>query len=382
MTPTQMKKTYLSKILLSVTGMGCLLFLFATRLSAQTTQNPWLVYQTDFSTSRYYTDHGATVSGTYTYDQNSPNNVYYDDPLNPPVGGTGSGDWVNWVGNGEDHWNNSAQTIAGAPGGRGPGAVNYVSSYANFNYVMDFGGPGFNSVIQGDPTTYPLSQKNYLTYSLGETTKSIHFDSFFYFLEGKGANLTKPQDSFGWTVFNNAGNALMSINFNPTSVTGTTNQSYNITASTYGSDGVANQVLYKTGGSTFNPITNNVNVHIGFDIAGIGTANQSISVYNYANTFGVGGTGSLLGTTQIQGTNYSNIGGDGITDLALTWTLANNATHTYTNADSSTYVAYTNYGFNSIAVANLTVAIPEPKSLALLGVSGLIVVVALRRKKA
>jgi hypothetical protein len=33
-------------------------------------------------------------------------------------------------------------------------------------------------------------------------------------------------------------------------------------------------------------------------------------------------------------------------------------------------------------VANLTIAIPEPKTWALMGISGLIMVVALRRKKA
>lgn len=351
---------------------------FLSIASAQTTQNPWLIYQTDFGTSTYYTDHGTTVSGTYTYDQNSPNNVYYDDPLDPNPDGTGN--WVNWIGGGQDRWYNSAQTISGAPLYQGPGAVNYITSgYDNYPHLLSLGGPGLNSVVGSDPTTYPLAKKNYLTYNLGETTKSIHFDSTFYFIQGLNS---KPQDSFGWTLFNTAGNALMSINYTPTSATGTNIQSYSITASTYGSDGIANQTLYKTGGSAFSPITNNVNVHLGFDITGIGTANQSISVYNYTNTFGVGGTGTLLGTTAIQGTNYSSIGGDGITDLALSWTLANDSTRSYTNTDGSTYLAYNNYGFNSISVANLTVAIPEPKTWALVGISGLIMVVALRRKKA
>jgi hypothetical protein len=351
-----------------------LFFCSLSAASAQTVKNPWLIYQTDFGTSTYYTDHGTTVSGTYTYDQNKINNVYYDDPND-----NGTGNWVNWVGGGQDNWFNSSQTISGAPLYQGPGAVNYVTSgYENYPHLLSFGG-GFNSVVGGDPSTYPLANKNYLTYNLGETTKSIHFDSTFYFLQGLNS---KPQDSFGWTLFNTSGNALMSINYTPKSATGTNTQSYAVTASTYGSDGVVNQTLYRTGGSVFSPITNNVNVHLGFDITGIGTTNQAISLFNYTNTFGVGGTGTLLGTTAIQGTNYSNVGGDDISSLALTWTLANNSSRYYTNTDGSTYLAYNNYGFNSIQVANLTVAIPEPKTWALMGISGLIMVLALRRKKA
>jgi hypothetical protein len=351
---------------------------FSSVASAQTAKNPWLIYQTDFGTSTYYTDHGTTVSGTYTYDENSPNNVYFDDPNDPNPNGTGN--WVNWVGDGQDNWYNSAQTNPSIPIYQGPGVVNYVTSgYENYPHILSYGGPSFNSVVAADPTTYPLAQKNYLTYNLGETTKSIHFDSTFYFIQGLNS---KPQDSFGWTLFNTAGNALMSINYTPTSATGKNTQSYSITASTYGSDGVVNQTLYRTGGSAFSPITNNVNVHLGFDITGIGTTNQAISLYNYTNTFGVGGTGTLLGTTAIQGTNYSNVGGDDISSLALTWTLANNSSRYYTNTDGSSYLAYNNYGYNSMNVANLTIAIPEPKTWALMGISGLIMVVALRRKKA
>jgi len=353
----------------------------STKLMAWTGDNI-IIYQTDFSTSTNYNPVGGAPTSSYTYSPSSPNNVYYDE--------ADTGDWINWVGGGQDGWYNSSQVKAGLPNFQGPGVVNYFSdpAYANYPNLMAFGGASLNSLVGSDPTTFPNSRTSYLIKDLGTAVNKIHFDSTFYLWQGSASR--PQQDTFGWTLFNQAGNALLSINYVPTYAPGgypsnnSLNQTYNITATSFAANGSTNQSLLKNNGSPLNPLPINYNAHLGFDVSGIGTENLTVSVYNYANTFdlgGAGGSGTLLGTTLITGSDYSNIsGGTNISALALSWSLASSANRTYTNTDGSTYIAYTNYGNNSIAVANLTIAVPEPQTWVLFGLSGLIVVVAIRRR--
>jgi hypothetical protein len=375
-----MKKTNKIQKHLLVAGLGIAL-ISASNSQAWTGDNT-IIYQTDFSTSTSYNPVGGAPISSYTYGPSSPNNVFYDD--------VDTGNWINWVGGGQDGWYNSSQVEVGLPDFQGPGVINYITdpAYANYPNLMAFGGASLNSLVSSDPTTFPNSRTSYLIKDIGTAVNKIHFDSTFYLWQGSASR--PQQDTFGWTLFNKSGNALLSINYVPTYAPGaypsnnSLNQTYSLTATSFASNGTTNQTLLKISGNPLDKLSINNNAHFGFDVSGLGTANQTISVYNYTNTFGYGGnggTGTLLGTTTLNGSDYSNIqGGTDIAALGLTWSLASSANRTYTNTDGSTYVAYTNYGNNSIAVANLTIAVPEPQTWVLFGLSGLIVVVALRRR--
>jgi hypothetical protein len=330
-----------------------------------------LLYQTDFNTSSTgynYTTNG-NGSGTVVYQTNRQGQVTQ---------------WAT-AASGQDGWVSSAQ---GANSGYGPGVIDYVLSYPPLPYFQSYGGDTYYSTELGNVKTYPQSATNYLTQSqyANAGVNNIHFDTTFNIYGDPGnPNSNDRYDTLGWTLLNSAGNPLISINLN----TENPSTGWILSVSSYANNGVTNQVLKKANGTDLTPINNGSTTHLGFNVVGIGTAQQAIQILNYGANYTPGGTNySILGTDQITGYDFSGIaGGTNIASLASTWILQNTnpntiTTNTGTNANGSTftYTAYSDYAFNSLQMNNITISIPEPKTWILFGISGLIMVIALRRK--
>jgi hypothetical protein len=330
-----------------------------------------LLYQTDFHTS----------STGYTYTTNG-------NGMGPMVYVTNrSGVPTQWAtgASGQDGWVSSAQ---GGNSAYGPGANVYAGSYT-IPYFQSFGGDTYYSTDIDKIQTYPQSATNYLTQSqyAGTGINKIHFDTTFsIYGDPTSPNANGNYDTLGWTLLNSSGKALIGINLN----TGTDpTAGWTLTTTTYANNGVANQVFTKNNSTALSPLDNGKTTHLGFNIVGIGTAQQSIQILDYGTNYSSGGTNySVLGTDLIAGYDFSGIaGGTTIAALASTWILNDTDPSTIlaktgTNADGSTftYNAYSDYAFNSLQMNNLTVSVPEPKTWVLFGISALIMVVALRRK--
>lgn len=263
----------------------------------------------------------------------------------------------------------------------GPGAVRYLNYNAGLGYQPDsfvLGGTPFASVISNDQNTYPTSQETSILRQVPVNFNSVYFDTIFSIAPGSGA-----RDSFGWTVLNSEGYYLMQIKLNAAT---TTNGSvvYNIGATSFANDSSLEfQPLLKNG-APVTPLNPNEWFHIGFDIYDIGTANQSIGLWSYNLSGTNTTTPTFLSRTAISGTDFSddgqgfNNGNTNVGTIGMTWFLSSSSNETGTNGNT----IYTGFGNNTLVVQSLGVAIPEPKTWALMGISGLIMVVALRRKKA
>jgi hypothetical protein len=171
----------------------------------------------------------------------------------------------------------------------------------------------------------------------------------------------------------------MSINLN----TYDDGSSWQLSATPFGSTN--NQVLKKFNGTALDSIAVNQVVHFGFNIYNLGTEQSTIEVLNYSNIKGTNVptpvSGTLLGRNVIQGgENSANIlGGNQISSLAATWTLASADNQVYTDVNGN-YTGFNNYADNSLVMSTLLISVPEPQTWVLLGLSGLIVVVAIRRR--
>ena len=256
----------------------------------------------------------------------------------------------------------------------------YYPPYAG---VVPLSGGGGNALFLGGANVTgtdgsPLNPSNNVWANLSlnnafgssYSSNGIYFNSTFQVNPGTSTNL----DTFGWTLFNSLGNQLMSINLNPISG----GSQYTLGATSFAADSdLSNQTLLKIDNSPIEPIVATNWYHLGFEVNGIGTASQSVSVYTYSAN-GHQGTPYLIGTTMIPGTDFSDpafdgigvatpYGGTNIAILSATWTISP-----------------TGYGDNTMYMQQFGVAsmVPEPKTWALLGISGLIMVVALRRRKA
>ena len=319
-----------------------------------------IIYQTDFHTS----------SSGFIYTTNSSRFLEYYITNNR----TGAVEaWTTSL-PGQDGWtaNTATNTF-------GPGVVNFEINFNtppyNSPYFMSLGGDFYNSTTFGALNTYPTASTTFMTHDANTGLNKIHFDSSFFI---GNPNDTTPNDTFGWTLFNIAGNRLMSINFTPV-LSGQTVSSYGMTVSSFAANGVQNQQLLLANGNPLENVLNRQFIHFGYDFNNIGTASQSVSVYNYTN-YSAGGNGTLLGTTQISGSDFSStVGGTNVGALAATWTLADQRS-TNANINGENVSIYPYYGNNGMNVFNLTIAIPEPKTWILFGISALIMVIALRRK--
>lgn len=363
------KCTLTAKIL----GMLTMLLISATPI-VRASLSDSVLYSTDFHTS------SNSISAGYTYTTN---------------GAAGSGGTVVYVTNshgvatqwattttGQDGWVSSA-TPNTAAGAAGPGVNDYIGSFAT-PYFQSYGGDTYYSTDFTNTYTYPQSATNYMFQASYANTHSnaIHFDTTFWMYgDPTTPNLNGRYDTLGWTLLNSAGNALMSINL---STTNSNAAGWNLTASSYATDGTNNQVLNKLNGTAISAIANNQLVHLGFDISGIGTAQQMITVLQYTNISSApGGAYTVLGTNLISGYNFSGIaGGTNVAEFADTWILQDQSTFSsYTNAGVVT-TGYSDYAVNSLQMASLVIAVPEPKTWILFGLSGLVLVVVLRRRAA
>ena len=155
----------------------------------------------------------------------------------------------------------------------------------------------------------------------------------------------------------------MSIDLNYTSGT-----SYTLGVTSYANDSTfVSQALLGTNGSALSPLSTSTQYTLAFNIYNIGNANQSVSAFSY--NAGTNNPPLFLGNTSIAGTDFSpsdiQNGDTNIASFAAYWYTANTNT----------------YGNNYLAMSNVSVSsVPEPQTWILFGLSGLIVVVAFRRR--
>ena len=351
-----------SKILLT---SSALILGMASLVQAQT-------YIPNFNFTNYATDFRTSTNnsgGSFAYTATSGDQVY-----------TNTLQWGTLT-TGQDGWINTTQE-GGA--GYGPGIIyhNGANPYRANPNLNVLGGDSYFSTDINNSVTYPQSATTYIAQTqAGTGTNFIHFDTTFY-TYANTPNNNSQWDTLGWTLLNTAGNALLSINLNTTDGT-----AWSLSASSYGNVGITNQALKKANGTDIAAIPDNNIVHLGFNIYGVGTTNETITVLNYTNltstnlfTTGVGNY-TVIGTNNLIGDNFTGIaGGTNIASLASTWTLADTANQLYTNSGVVT-TGYPDYADNSLLMSTLVVAVPEPKTWILFGLSGLVLVVALRRSR-
>ena len=299
---------------------------------------------------------------------------------------TGSTAYWATLASGQDGWTNF-----GVPNGNGPGTIFY--SRANSSRTnpagMSIGADQWYSTDQADGVlgTYPQSATTYLAQSLysGTGTNAIHFDSTFWLL-ANGGNNTNGWDTLGWSLMNSSQQTLLSINLNDIAGDGSAWQ-LSVTAA----GNTSKQVLSITN-TTWTTLSGNSITHLGFNILNIGQTNEAIQVLQYNNTsstniptVGAQGNFGVISTALItDGTNASTLsGGDSVGYLANFWTLADtNSTDLYTNTDNSVSTVYTNFAQNNMMMMSTLISVPEPKTWILFGLSGLALVVYLRKRDA
>jgi hypothetical protein len=324
-----------------------------------------VLYATDFKNSTNNNFWGGT-GGSYTYTSNAN-------------GGTVVSGTTYWgtLTSGQDGW----QTLGINQQGYGPGVI-IRSTSPNYRYNPSLNILGGDALFSTDITysgTYPQSQTTYLAQSHADTPfNQIHFDTTFW-INATAPNSNGNWDTLGWSLLNSANQNLMSINLN----TFDDGFTWQLSATPFGSTN--SQILNKFNGTALDVIEANQIVHLGFNIYNLGTDQSTIEILNYSNTTGTNVptpvTGTLLGRNIIQGgTNSANIlGGNQISSLAATWTLASADNQVYTD-DNGNYTGFNNYADNSLVMSTLLISVPEPQTWVLLGLSGLIVVVAIRRR--
>ena len=343
------------------------------------------VYATDFQQSS--NSYGTTYN--YTPGANG-GTVVANGVVNSNGYGTnsGSGYWATYA-NGQDGWVMFGEDGAQVPNGNGPGVIYRNGSNPNRSRPagLSIAADDFFSTLQGEPGTYPQSATTYIAQGLYSATgnNAIHFDTTFR-LYAYSPNSNNQWDTLGWSILNSSRQSLLSINLDAADEFGDTWQ-LSVTAA-----GSTNKQLLNIPNAGWTTIDGNSITHLGFNVINIGQTNASIQVLQYQNTTSTNvpsiatqGNYQVLGTTQITGgADAANLsGGTLVSYLANTWTLADtNSTELYTNTDGSIVSAYNNYAQNNMIMHSLVIAVPEPKTWALMAISGLIMVVALRRKKA
>jgi hypothetical protein len=326
-----------------------------------------VIYSDNFinSTSQNY---WGGPTNNFTYTSNSGVNVYQ----------VGTTQWATLL-NGQNGWTN-----LGIQGGSeyGPGVVYRNAGVAFINNPNNFalGGDSYFSTDINNSVTYPQSQTTYIARSAVTPFNQIHFDTTFLVYANE-PNSNGQWDTLGWSLLNSAGHALMKINLD----TANNGVTWNLSATPYGSTN--KQALFKSNGTPIDGINNNSYARLGFNIFNLGETNSTIQVLRYnGGTSSTNYTGwstnyTILGNTIINdGANSANIvGGNTISQLAATWTLASSDNQLYTN-DGVVTTGYNNYADNSLVMSTLLISVPEPQTWVLLGLSGLIVVVAIRRR--
>lgn len=346
---------------------------FSTHAQTVATNDPSIskltdivLYSTDFKNSTNNNFWGGP-GGSYTYTSDA----------NGGTVATGTNFWSTLT-SGQDGW----QTLGINQQGYGPGVIINSSAfnYRNNPTLFVLGGDALFSTDIGNPGTYPQTQTTYLSQSHADTPyNQIHFDTTFW-INATAPNSNGDWDTLGWSLLNSANQNLMSINLHTTN-----GADWQLSATPFGS--TSKQVLKKFNNTDLDPIQEGQIVHLGFNIYNLGTAQSTVEILNYTNIKGTNVptpvSGTLLGRNVIEGgANSADIlGGNQISSLAATWTLASSSNQVYTDANGN-FTGYNNYADQSLVMSTLLITVPEPRTWALMGISGLIMVVALRRKKA
>lgn len=332
-----------------------------------------VIYADNFINSTSQNYWGGTTNN-FTYTSNSGVNVYY-------TGSNSSLQWATML-NGQNGWTNLGVQGPSSQG-YGPGVVyrNQGTAFRANPNVFALGGDSYFSTDINNSVTYPQSQTTYIARSAVTPYNQIHFDTTFL-VYANAANSNGQWDTLGWSLLNSAGHALLNINLD-TADDGIT---WNLSATPFGSTN--KQALTLSNGQPLAGINNNSWTHLGFNIFNLGETNATIQILRYngstssTNTTTWSTNYTILGNNILNGgANSANIdGGNTISQLAATWTLASSDHQLYTN-DGVVTTGYNNYADNTLLMSTLLISVPEPRTWVLMGISGLILVVAFRRKK-
>jgi len=237
---------------------------------------------------------------------------------------------------------------------------NPAAASSAYSTAIVSNGVGTNALYVGgwalSNSTAPTSPYTYAIQGINVQSNSVHFDSTFQLNPGSGL-----KDNFGWTLFNTNGDQLLSIDLNAIS-----SSQFALGLTSYGAGASGNSVAFLNGGSALSNLEVNTSYRLGFNIYNIGSGSQRVDAFSYNS--GPSGTPTLLGQTVITGTYINST----IGSLGATWEL------TDATADGGRYIGF---GDNSMAMNTLTVsAVPEPQTWVLFGLSGLILVIAVRRR--
>ena len=253
----------------------------------------------------------------------------------------------------------------------GPGAIEPLNLQGNnsatFNQKNSFvlGGDAVDTITP-NYSTYPTAQVTTIYNTANTGNNSVSIRTMFDL-----AINNPPPASFEFNVFSTTGYDLMNILLSPVSVAPTTANPLNPFGIGYalgiqsqaGNNNNPIQNLYDQKGSQLLVLPNTF-YDAAFNITGIGTDNQAISMYTYQSN-----STSYYGTTTIQNSDFSlnpssgpntgiyNDGNTTVGYVGISW---------ITPDDNNGIVPITDFGDNSIVVQNLTLtsAVPEPSQVA------------------
>lgn len=210
----------------------------------------------------------------------------------------------------------------------------------------------YSSIVRETPT----SAYTYAQQGINVQDNSVGFNSVFQINPG-----TTTRDSFGWTLFNTAGQQLVSVDLNPAGTT-----QYTLGVTSFANDSSFSSLSFYNNGQALIPLDGNTSYRLGFNVYNIGSTEARVDAFSYnsGNSF----PPTYLGQAIIEGVDWTNVAGTEIGIIGATWALTD-------------YENLGNYGDNFIAMNTLSVnSIPEPQTWVLFGISGLILVVAVRRR--
>jgi hypothetical protein len=251
----------------------------------------------------------------------------------------------------QGNWYNPTATAS-------PYTTTIVAEGGGTNY-LNIGGYflGANSNTPAGFTTYAMQ-------GIDVQSNSVQFNSIFQVNPG-----TTTKDNFGWTLFNTTGYELISVDLNAAGTNATGVSQYTLGVTSFaGENSTFNSVSFFNNGTSLTPLLGNTSYHLGFNVYNIGESGARVDAFSYNS--GNNAPPTYLGQAIIQGSDWSyQSNNTTIGIIGASWTLNNNSLST------------AEYGNNFMAMNTLAVSsIPEPQTWVLFGLSGLILVVAIRRR--
>ena len=230
---------------------------------------------------------------------------------------------------------------------------------------------GTNSLIIGGHQIGAAGETptSYLTYGIqgiNVQNGNVGFNSIFQINPG-----TRTQDSFGWTLFNTAGEQLISVDLNATG-----SCQYTLGVTSFANDSSFSSLsYYKLNGNTLTPLEGNTPYHLGFNVYNIGSTGAHVDAFSYNS--GDNAPPTYVGQAVIEGIDWSNLTATDIGSIAITWSLTD-----YENPENygDNFMSVNTLGMNTLGVD--TAHVPEPSQVAasILLITGLIMIAAVRRR--